>query len=227
MLGADVAGFRAGWRLVWIPVVIALGATTLTGCKKTNHAVKPLTNISQAPTASAPSSPAASAPSSATAPASATANTPSAVAILSATAVPVATPSATAGAGCALISVDAVAKILGVASISSTTEAVTTLHAPIIAHQGCRYVAGAAGAGWDVNTFTVAPPQAFIAAQIAKVPGAKQTTIDGLPAYTAPIPGVTPEEEVSVYKGTQALVVISHGKTGASVALAQLILAAI
>jgi hypothetical protein len=212
-----MAGFPTGRRLVWIPVVVALGATTLTGCKKTIHAVKPLSNISQAPTASAPSS----------ATASATANTPSAVAILSATAVPVATPSAKAGAGCALIPVDAVAKVLGVASISSVTEAVTTLHAPIIAHQGCRYVAGGAGAGWDINTFTTPPPQALIAAEAAKVPGAKQTTIDGLPAFTAPIPGATAEEEVSVYKGAQALVVLSHGKTGASVALAQLILAAI
>ena len=212
-----MAGFR-GRQLVWIPVVVALGATTLTGCKKTNHAVKPLTNISQAPTASAPSSATA---------ASATANTPSAVAILSATAVPVATPPAKAGAGCALIPVDAVAKVLGVASISSVTEAVTTLHAPIIAHQGCRYVAGSAGAGWDINTFTTPPPQALIAAEAAKVPGAQQTTIDGLPAFTAPIPGATAEEEVSVYKGAQALVVLSHGKTGASVALAQLILAAL
>jgi hypothetical protein len=212
-----MAGFPTGRRLVWIPVVIALGATTLTGCKKTIHAVKPLTNISQAPTASAPSS----------ATASATANTPSAVAILSATAVPVATPAAAGGKGCALIPVAAVAQVLGVASIGTVTEAVTTLHAPIIAHQGCRYVAGAAGAGWDLNTFTTPPPQALIAAEIAKVPGAKQTTIDGLPAFTAPIPGATPEEEVSVYKGAQALVVLSHGKTGSSVALAQLILAAI
>jgi hypothetical protein len=225
-----MAGFRGRRELVLIPVVIALGVTTLTGCKKTIHATKPLANISQAPSVSASASASASAPATAPAsvsPASATANTPSAVAILSATAVPVTTPSAKAGAGCALIPLSAVASALGVASIASTTEAVTTLHAPIIAHQGCRYVAGAAGAGWDINTFSIAPPQAFIAAEIAKVPGAKETTIDGLTAFTAPIPGATPEEEVSVYKGTQALVVIAHGKTGASVALAQLILAAI
>jgi hypothetical protein len=228
-LGAHMAGLR-GRQLVWVVVVLALGATTLTGCKKTNHAVKPLTNISQAaPVSASSTATATTAPASATttAPASPTANTPSAVAILSATAVPVATPSAKAGAGCALIPLAAVASALGVASIATATEAVTTLHAPIIAHEGCRYVAGAAGAGWDLNTFSIAPPQAFIAAEIAKVPGAKQTTVDGLPAFTAPIPGATPEEEVSVYKGTQALVVIAHGKTGASVALAQLILAAI
>ena len=217
-----MAGIPPGRRLVWIPVVLALGAMTLTGCKKTIHAVKPLTNVSEVPTAAAPSS-----PTTAAASASATANTPSAIAVLSATAVPIAPPSAKAGAGCALIPLAEVASALGVASITSSTEAVTALHAPIIAHQGCRYVAGAAGAGWDVNTYTVAPPQALIAAEVAKVPGAKATTIDGLPAYTAPIPGVTPEEEVSVYKGTQALVVLSHGKTGASVAIAQLILAAI
>ncbi|HEY0869309.1 MAG TPA: hypothetical protein VGD55_02830, partial [Acidothermaceae bacterium] len=221
--GANMAGFRTGRRLVWIPLVIAPGATTLTGCKKTIHAVKPLTNISQAPTAS---SSAAATPASVS-PASATANTPSAVASLSATAVPVATPSAKAGAGCNLVPLAAVASALGVASITSSTEAVTTLRAPIIAHQGCRYVAGAAGAGWDLNTFSAPPPPALIAAEAAKIPGAKATTIDGLPAFTAPIPGVTPEEEVSVYKGSQSLVIISHGKTGASVAIAQLILAAI
>lgn len=219
-----MAGFLTGQRLVWIPVVIALGATTLTGCKKTTHATKPLANISQAPTAS---SSATAATAASVSPASATANTPSAVASLSATAVPVAPPSAKAGAGCNLVPLAAVASALGVASITTTTEAATTLHAPIIAHQGCRYVAGTAGAGWDINTFSTPPPQAFIAAEIAKVPGAQQTTIDGLPAYTAPIPGPTPEEEVSVYKGAQALVVLSHGKTGASVAIAQLILAAI
>jgi hypothetical protein len=219
-----MARFPAGRQLVWIPVVIALGATTLTGCKKTNHAVKPLPNISQAPTASA----SASAPSNATAPASATANTPSAVAILSATAVPVATPQAKAGTGCALIPLTAVANVLGVASIGSATEAATTLHAPITAHQGCRYVAGAAGAGWDINTFsTGATPQAYVAAEMAKVPGAKQTTIDGLPAYTITLPVGVASEEVAIYKGQEDIVILTHGKTGASVALAQLIAAAI
>ena len=223
-----MAGFSTGRRLIWIPVAIALGATTLTGCKKTIHAVKPLTNISQAPTASQTS--AATTVASASASASATANTPSAVAILSATAVPAvpaATPAANGGKGCALISVDAVAKVLGVASISSVTEAATTLRAPIVAHQGCRYVAGAAGAGWDLNTFSAPPPQALIAAEVAKVPGAQQTTIDGLPAFTAPIPGATAEEEASVYKGDESLVILSHGKPGAAVALAKLILAAL
>jgi len=225
-----MALFAGQHRLVWIFVAIALGATTLTGCKKTTHAAKPIPNISEAVTASASATPTAPATASSTAtaaapPASVTANTPTAVASLSATVAPVATPAG--GKGCALISLDAVAKALGVATIASTTEAVTTLHPPIIAHEGCRYVAGAAGAGWDINTFTTPPPQALIAAEALKVPGAQQTTIDGLPAFTAPIPGATPEEEVSVYKGTQALVVLSHGKTGASLALTQLILAAI
>jgi hypothetical protein len=227
---AELAGRH---RLVWIFVVIALGATTLTGCKKTNHAIKTtVPNVSQVATATAPASasnsPTAAAPTSAPASASATANTPTAVAVLSATAVPVATPAANGAKGCALIPVASVAQVLGVGSIASTTEAVTTLHAPIIAHQGCRYVAGAAGAGWDINTFTAPPPQALIAAEVAQIPGAKQTTIDGLPAYTATIlPGGSAEEEVSVYKGAQAVVVVSHGKTGASLALAQLLLAAI
>jgi hypothetical protein len=232
-------------QLVWMSVVLALGATTLTSCKKTNHAVKPLANISQAATAtatapaSASSTPTATAPASASvspasapasasvSPASAAANTPSAVAILSATAVPVATPQAKGGTGCTLIPQAAVASVLGVASIASATEAVTTLHPPIVAHQGCRYVAGAAGAGWDINTFSTPPPQALIAAEIAKIPGAKQTTIDGLPAYTAPLPVGVAAEEASVYKGAQAVVVTTHGKAGAAVALAQLLVAAI
>ena len=49
-----MAGSPGGRQLVWIPVVIALGAMTLTGCKKTTHATKPLANISQAATATAP-----------------------------------------------------------------------------------------------------------------------------------------------------------------------------
>jgi hypothetical protein len=236
-----MAGSPGVRKLVWMSVVLSLGAMTLTSCKKTNHAVKPLANISQAATAtatapaSASSSPTTAAPASASAPptsasappTSASVATPSAVAILSATAVPVATPQAKGGKGCTLIPQAAVASVLGVASIASATEAVTTLHPPIVAHQGCRYVAGAAGAGWDINTFSTPPPQALIAAEIAKIPGAKQTTIDGLPGYTVTLPVGVAAEEVSVYKGTQAVVVTTHGKTGASVALAQLLVAAI
>jgi hypothetical protein len=240
-----MSGSRGVRQLVWMSVVLALGATTLTSCKKTNHAVKPLANISKAaiatapasstPTATAPASAPASAPvspasapaSASASPASAAANTPSAVAILSATAVPVATPQAKGGKGCSLIPQAAVASVLGVASITSATEAATTVIPPIVAHQGCRYVAGAAGAGWDINTFSIAPPQALIAAEIAKIPGAKQTTIDGLPGYTVTLPIGVAAEEASVYKGTQAVVVSTHGKAGAAVALAQLLVAAI
>jgi hypothetical protein len=228
-----MAGSPGGRQLVWIPVVIALGAMTLTGCKKTSHAVKPLTNISQAATATAPtsasSSPTAAAPASAsvTTPASASVTAPSAVASLSATIVPVAPPAAKTGTGCTLIPLTAVASALGVASVTTKTY-VTTLHPPIVAHQGCQYLAGASGAGWDINTFsTGAPPQALLAIEMAKVPGAKQTTIDGLPGYAIVLPGGTGEEEVALYKGQEDIVILTHGKTGASVALAQLIAAAI
>jgi hypothetical protein len=206
--------------------VIALGAMTLTGCKKTTHATKPLANISQAAPATAPasasSSPTAAAPTSA----SATANTPTALASLSATVVPVAPPAAKTGTGCTLIPLTAVASALGVASVTTKTY-VTTLHPPIVAHQGCQYLAGAAGAGFDINTFTGAPPQGLLAAQMAKVAGAKQTTIDGLSGYAIVLPGGTGEEEVALYKGQEDIVILTHGKTGASVALAQLIAAAI
>jgi hypothetical protein len=225
-----MAGSPGGRQLVWIPVVIALGAMTLTGCKKTTHATKPLANISQAATATAPasasSSPTAAAPTSASASASASVTTPSAVASLSATVVPVAPPAVKTGTGCTLIPLTAVASALGVASVTTRTYP-TTLHPPIVAHQGCQYLAGAAGAGWDINTFTGAPPQGLLAAQMAKVPGAKQTTIDGLSGYAIVLPGGTGEEEVALYKGQEDIVILTHGKTGASVALAQLIAAAI
>jgi hypothetical protein len=138
--------------------------------------------------------------------------------------------SAKAGSGCALIPVGSVAKALGVASIPATTEAATTLRAPIIAHQGCRYVAGAVGAGWDVNTYSpgTAPTAALVAVEVSKIPGAKQTTISGLLAYVVEeqLPtGI--QEQVGMYKGDQVVGIISHGKTGASVAIAQLIAAAI
>jgi hypothetical protein len=224
-------GSSGGRQLVWIPVVIALGAMTLAGCKKTSHAIKPITNISQAATATAPasasSSPTVAPPTSASASASASVAAPSAVASLSATIVPVAPPAAKTGTGCTLIPLTAVASALGVASVTTKTY-VTTLHPPIVAHQGCQYLAGASGAGWDINTFsTGAPPQALLAIEMAKVPGAKQTTIDGLPGYAIVLPGGTGEEEVALYKGQQDIVILTHGKTGASVALAQLIAAAI
>ena len=223
-----MSGSPGGRHLVWIPVVIALGALTLTGCKKTSHATKPLANISQAATASAPasasSSPTVASPTSAAASVAA----PPVAASLSATSIPVATPTAKAGTGCSLIPLTAVANALGVASVTTQVHP-TTLHPPVVAHQGCQYLAGAAGAGWDVNTFstTGAPPQALLAAQMAKVPGAKATTIDGLSGYAIVLPGGTGEEEVALYKGQQDIVILTHGKTGASVALAQLIAAAI
>jgi hypothetical protein len=223
---SEFSGVR---RLVWVPVLVGLAATTLTGCKKTTHAAKPLANISQAVVASATSSTAAVA-TPATAPAATSSASvsasPSAVASLSATVVPVAPPPVKTGAGCSLIPLSAVASALGVASVTTKTY-VTTLHPPIIAHQGCQYLAGAAGAGWDINTFsTGAPPQALLAAEMAKVPGARQTTIDGLPGYAIVLPGGT-GEEVALYKGSQDIVILTHGKTGASIALAQLIAAAI
>lgn len=225
-----MSGSPGGRHLVWIPVVIALGALTLTGCKKTSHATKPIANISQAATATAPasasSSPTVASPTSA----SASVTAPPVAASLSATSVPVPTPTPTAktGTGCSLIPLTAVASALGVASVTTQVHP-TTLHPPIVAHQGCQYLAGAAGAGWDVNTFdtTAAPPQAFLAAQMAKVPGAKPTTIDGVSGYAIVLPGGTGEEEVALYKGHQDIVILTHGKTGASVALAQLIAAAI
>lgn len=223
-----MSGSPGGRQLVWIPVVIALCALTLTGCKKTSHATKPIANISQAATATAPasasSSPTVASPTSA----SASITAPPVAATLSATSVPVATPTAKAGQGCSLIPLTAVATALGVASVTTQVHP-TTLHPPIVAHQGCQYLAGADGAGWDVNTFdtTAAPPQAFLAAQMAKVPGAKPTTIDGLAGYAIVLPGGTGEEEVALYKGHQDIVILTHGKTGASVALAQLIAAAI
>jgi hypothetical protein len=69
-------------------------------------------------------------------------------------------------------------------------------------------------------------PRSGTASSLAKGAVARAesaTTVDGLLAYAIPLPTGPTAEEVAFYKGQEAIIVTTHGKAGASVALAQLI----
>jgi hypothetical protein len=101
------------------------------------------------------------------------------------------------------------------------------LDSKIVAHTGCGYTGSGVVLAFDANTLAASiPVQTYASAGFAqlkaKVPSAKQISVNGDPGFSADVPGLG-LQDVSFYHGQIAVIISAKGKPGAALAAAKII----
>jgi hypothetical protein len=101
------------------------------------------------------------------------------------------------------------------------------LDSKIVAHTGCGYTGSGVTLAFDANTLAASiPVQSYASAGFAqlkaKIPSAKQISVNGDPGFSAEVPGLG-LQDVSFYDGQIAVIISAKGKPGAALAAAKII----
>jgi hypothetical protein len=128
--------------------------------------------------------------------------------------------------GCDLITRSEAEKVVGAPLGAGHTDP-AHLDSKIVAHTGCGYRGSGVVLAFDANTLAASiPVQSYAAtgfAQLkARVPSAKQISVNGDPGFSASVPGVN-LQDVSFYHGQIAVIISVEGKPGAALAAAKII----